>query len=44
MSQIVSTSKKQVNMDISELISGVYLYLLTTDGDFVARRRLIVSK
>ncbi|GAB4379676.1 MAG: hypothetical protein Kow0075_10480 [Salibacteraceae bacterium] len=44
MSGNVNASKKQVTMDISALQGGVYIYLLTADGKFVARRRLIVSK
>jgi len=44
LTQNVTASKNHVNMDISELKGGVYLYLLTSDGEFVARRRLIVSK
>lgn len=44
MSENVNASKKQIKMDISGLKGGVYIYLLTADGKFVARRRLIVSK
>lgn len=44
LSKPVNANKKHFEMDITALKGGVYIYLLDADGEFVARRRLIVSK
>lgn len=44
LSKEVSAAQKEVVMDVSGLKGGIYLYLLNADGEFVARRRLIISR
>ena len=44
MSTVVFVGSNRVSMDISELKGGLYIYMLTSNGEFVARRRLVIAK